>query len=286
MIGRQSKRVVCLDFARDRMAVVELADRSVVRWFSRPLADDSLQNGAPVDPAHLGTVLRQALGLAGVEARKARIALPDEAAVSRLLKLPSMPRRDLIRAMRYEAERHVPFPIERARWSWDMLRRGDDEIRVYLVAAWQDVVDLYAEVVRAAGLEAEVLEPRAIAVARAIDRDEALLVDAGRRRMHLTLYLGGQPVLVDEIASGSDLRDRREALGRLLQRAFRYQSTASGGSARLAPVLLAGDLETSGIELPVSGGAVTDVLNGNLPPAPRGFRVGGYLANLGLGMRA
>lgn len=285
MIGRPSRHVVCLDLGRDRMAVVELADKAVVRWFSRPLPDGALLNGAPADPAQLGGVLRQSLALAGVEGRRARIALPDEAAVSRMIKLPSMPRRDLVRAMRYEAERHVPFPINRARWSWDVFRRGTDEIRVYLVAAWQDVVDVYAEMARAAGLEPEVLEPRAIAVARAIDRDEALLVDAGRRRLHLTLYLGGQPVLVDEIASGTDLRDRREALSRLLQRAFRHQSDTSGGSARLAPVLLAGDLETSGIELPVSGGAVTDMLNGHLPAAPRGFRAGGYLANLGLGMR-
>jgi Tfp pilus assembly PilM family ATPase len=285
VIGRPSRHVVCLDLARDRMAVVELADRAVVRWFSRPLPDGALQNGAPVDPTHLGGMLRQSLALAGVEGRRARIALPDEAAVSRQIKLPPMPKRDLVRTMRYEAERHVPFPIQRARWSWDVLRRGEDEIRVYLVAAWQDVVDLYAEMARAAGLQPEVLEPRAIAVARAIGRDEALLVDASRRRVYLTLYQGGHPVLVDEMSSGADIRDRREALSRLLQRAFRHQSNTSGGSARLAPVLLAGDLETSGIELPVSGGAVSDVLNGNLPAGPRGFRAGGYLANLGLGMR-
>ncbi len=97
--------------------------------------------------------------------------------------------------------------------------------------------------------------------------------------------MGGRPAPVEEMAAGTDIRERREALGRLLQRAFRYQSTISGGPARLAPVLLAGDLETSGMDLPVSGGAVTDVLNGNLPAAPRGFRAGGYLANLGLGMR-
>lgn len=285
MMGRGSRHVVCVDLGRDRMAVVELADRAVVRWFSRPLAEGALQNGAPVDPTLLGGVLRQSLALAGVEGRRARIALPDEAAVSRMIKLPAMPRRDLVRTMRYEAERHVPFPIQRARWSWDVLRHGQDEIRVYLVAAWQDVVDLYAEMARAAGLEPEVLEPRAIAVARAIGRDEALLVDAGRRRLHLTLYVGGQPVLVDEIASGPDLRERREALSRLLQRAFRHQSSSSAGSARLAPVLLAGDLETSGMDLPVSGGAVSDVLNGHLPAGPPGFRPGGYLANLGLGMR-
>src|SRR5205807_2952452 len=142
--------------------------------------------------------------------------------------------KDLVRAMRYAAERSIPFPIDSARWSWDVVERGRDGIRIYLVAAWRDVVDHYAEAVRAAGLEPEVLEPRSIAVARAVNQEQAVLVDAGQYRVHLTLYSGGQPVMVDETPSGPSLPDRQEALDRLLQRALRYQSTSMSGPARLA----------------------------------------------------
>jgi hypothetical protein len=40
------------------------------------------------------------------------------------------------------------------------------------------------------------------------------------------------------------------------------------------------------VSLPVPGRPVSDVLNGQLPTAPRGFRPGAYLANLGLSMRS
>jgi hypothetical protein len=244
-----------------------------------------MRNGDAVEPSALGELVKHSLAFAGMEARSARMALPDEAAVSRLLTLPPMPRRDLLRAVHYAAERHIPFPLDRARWSWDVVEHSPEAIKVYVVAAWRDVVDRYAEVARSAGLEPGVLEPRSIAVARAVNQEYAVLVDGGQRRLHLTLMVGGQPALVDGATVGPEPHDRREALDRLLQRAFRYQS-GSGGPTRLAPVLFAGELETAGIQLPVAGGAVSEVLNGHLPAAPNGFPAGRFLANLGLAMRA
>jgi hypothetical protein len=54
----------------------------------------------------------------------------------------------------------------------------------------------------------------------------------------------------------------------------------------MAPVLLAGALETAQLTLPVAGGVVGSVLNGHLPSAPERFHAGSYLANLGLAMRS
>ncbi len=285
MIRHRSRRIVCLDFSRDQLTLVEVTEDGITAWGTRPLPEALLRNGDPVEPETLGELLRQSLALAGSQATRARMAIPDEATVSRHVTLPRMPRRELGRAMRFAAERHIPFPIDRACWSWDVIDEGPDRLRVYLVAAWRDVVEHYAQVARSAGLEPEVLEPRSVAVARAVDQDQALLVDAGARSVHLTLLVDGQPVFVDEQATGPGQDDQREVLDRLLQRAFRYQSTATRGTARLAPVLLAGDLETADVKLSVAGGPVTQVLNGQLPAAPPGFRAGGYLANLGLAMR-
>src|SRR5258708_6972581 len=82
---------------------------------------------------------------------------------------------------------------------------------------------------------------------------EALVLDAGARRLHATLLVTGQPSYVDEVVVGTVVHDLREALDRLLQRAYRHQSTASGSPGRLAPVLLAGDLEYAELSLPVAG---------------------------------
>ena len=284
-IARSRQPVVCLDFGRDQLTALEVMNGEVTRWVSRPLPDDALRNGDPILPGFVGEAVRQTLARAGIEARRARMALPDEATVSRHLTLPPMRRHHLARAMHFAAERNIPFPIDRARWAWDVVERRRDGISVYLVATWRDVVERYAEVARSAALEPEVLEPRALAVARALDQDQALLLDAGERRLQVTLLVGGQPTYVDDVVVGTVVSSRREALDRLLQRAYRHQSNVSGSPGRLALVLLAGDLEYAEVELPVEGRPVSEVLNGQLPVSPRGFRPGAYLANLGLSLR-
>lgn len=288
MIGRLTRGrqpVVCVDFGRDRLSAIEVAEGTVTRWITRPLPEDALRNGDPILPGYVGEAVRQSMARAGMQARRVRIALPDEATVSRQVTLPAMPDRDLVKAMHFVAEQHIPFPIGRARWAWDVVKRDRATITIYLVATWRDLVDRYAELAGAAGLEPEVLEPRSLAVARALDQDQALVLDAGDSRLHVTLLVGGQPTFVDEAEVGAAVPDEREALDRLLQRAYRHQSQVAGTPGRLAPVLLAGELEYADLELPVPGRPVSEVLNGQLPPAPQGFRPGGYLANLGLSMR-
>ncbi len=284
-IVHTKRPVVCLDLSRDRLTALEVAEGAVTRWTSRPLVEDALRNGDPMLPGYLAETMHDALAQAGIVARRARIALPDEATVSRQLTLPPMAWRDLARAMRFAAEKHIPFSIERARWAWDVIDRTSEGTVVYLVATWRDVVERYAEIARTAGLEPEVLEPRMLAVARALDQEQALVLDADQRRVHAMLVVTGQPTYVDEVVVGSVVQDRREALDRLLQRAYRYQSSTNGAAGRLAPVLLAGDLEHADLALPVVGRPVSDVLNGQLPGIPTGFQPGAYLANLGLSMR-
>jgi Tfp pilus assembly PilM family ATPase len=286
MIQRKNGGVVCVDLGPDHLSVLEVVAGVVTAWASRPLPAGLLFNGDPVEPAMLGDLVRQALGSAGIQGSRAHLTILDEATVSRHLTLPSMPRRELARAMRYQAELHIPFPITKSRWSWSASEPTPTGIQVYMVAAWRDVVDRYAAVATAAGLEPRLLEPRSVAVARTLDQDRALLVDARGTNLHLTLLVDGQPVLVDEQSFDPRDEDRREAMDRLLQRAFRYQSTLPEGAARMAPVLLAGELEVAPLDLPVRGTPVTQVLNGHLPQFPRGFQAGRYLANLGLALRA
>ncbi len=271
MIGH---RLVCLDLSPELLGAVEVRANVVTAWGSRRLAPSQSD---PPSPASLAEVLRELLATAGIGARRARMTLPDAATVSRTLVLPPMPDRDLARAMRYEAERHLPFPIGQVRWSWDLLERRVDAVIVYLVATWGDVADRWAEAARLAGLWPEVLEPRSLALVRALDRDQAVLLERRGTLLHLTVVQHRRPALVDRAPwAGGDA-----GLEQLLHRAFRHQSLAG----RLPPVLLAGELDGEHLPVPVPALPVGEVLDGHLPAAPPAFRAGAHLAELGLAMR-
>ncbi|HLH71421.1 MAG TPA: pilus assembly protein PilM [Candidatus Dormibacteraeota bacterium] len=295
--ARERRGLVCLDLGGGRLRAVEIAEGRVTAWASRELHPGLLREGGPGEVHRLAGWVRELMAEAGIGARRARLALLDEAAVSRTVSLPPMPPRDLVRAMRYAAERHLPFPLHRASWSWDVVERSPSGERVYLVAAWVDVVARYEQMARAAGLQAEVLEPRSVAVARALGQDEVVLLEGGPGHLHLTLILEGCPALVAEASVGPTDRQRREAVERLLQQAYRHQATAATPGptlaapprpslpGRLAPLVVAGDLEAVELDLPVPAVRATELLEGRLA-SPAGFPAGAYVAGIGLGLRS
>jgi Tfp pilus assembly PilM family ATPase len=275
---------VCLDFGVERLSVLEVAHGKVTAWGDRTLPRGYVRSGDIDDPAAIGAVVKETLAGAGIKARRARLALPDEAVVIRFVKLPSMRRGELGRAMSFAIERESPFPLERACWSWDVAGADRGQTVVCVALAWRDVVERWTAALRLAGLVEESVEPRSMALARCLDSAPALVLDASPRLVQLTLLEPRRPPLVDSlqlIAGGPDLT---QALERLMQRADRHL-TNHGASSVDAPLVLAGDLETASLEWTVPVRPASAVLNGHGPVRPPGLPAGGQLANLGSAMR-
>jgi hypothetical protein len=280
MIG--SEPFVCLDFSLDRLAAVEVLDGQVVKWTVQPLAAGSLRGGDPVDPKELGAQFKSALVRAGITAKKARIAISDDAAVVRVVEVPNIPKRHMAGAIRYLSEQETPFPPGRASLAWDVVERHQNVTRVYLAAAWKDVVQRLADAARGAGLDPKIIEPRSLAVLRAVGRDQVFVLDAAEKLARLTYVSRGETPFTDQVPILGD--GKWEAASLMLRRALRGQRGAT------PPVLLAGELE-GGANRPesailgVSADPASAALNGHGPGRPAGLPGGALLAPLGLSIR-
>ena len=282
-MARRSRPVICIDFVLDQLRVIEIRDGEIIRHFVRPLPAGSLRSGDPVDPQVIGIELQQAMRSVGMEGVDARLALPDEAAVGKIIELPRMPDRHLRKAVAYAVERELPFPAERAAWSWEVVARDETTIAVYLVGAWRDVVDRVIEVAGSAGLTPTVVEPRAIAVARALGMARVTLLEASGSQLHLTQVSPSQAPYVDVGMFPSARQDAVASIERLIQRSNRRQMGVH--DLEPAPVVLAGDLEGVSLHLSVPDCPLSTVLNGHSPDRPTGMHAAHHLASLGLAMR-
>jgi len=275
-------RLVCLDLSLDRLAAVEVAEGRVVRWTVQPLTAGSLRGGDPVDSDQLASELRSALAQARIGAKKARVAISDDAAVVRVIDIPRIPKRHMAGAIRYLSEQETPFPQGRASLTWDIVERRQDAVRVYLAAAWRDVVHRLADVVRAAGLDPQVIEPRSLAIIRAVGQEQAIVLDAGEAVARLSYVSRTETPFTDQVPVLGD--GEWVAANVMLGRALR------GHRGEAPPVLLAGGLEASAgspesAVLGVSATPASSVLNGNGPVRRAGMPGGALLAPLGLAIR-
>jgi len=242
----------------------------------------SLRGGDPMDPKQLAAQFKTALARAGITARKARIVISDDAAVVRVVEVPRIPKRHMAGAIRYLSEQETPFPPGRASLAWDVIERRQNTVRVYLAAAWKDVVQRLVDTAKAAGLDPQVIEPRSLAVNRAIGREQAIVIDAGETLASLTYVSRTETPFADQVPVLGD--GKWEAANLMLRRALR------GNRGEAPPVLLAGELEAEANEpeaamLGVAAYPASTALNGHGPIRPPGIPGGALLGALGLAMR-
>lgn len=273
--------LVCLDMSFDRLTGIEVVSDTVSRWFNQPLPPGAMHLGDPQDPERIGAALKQTLSALGINSSRARIAIGDDAAVSRVVEVPRMPARHLRQAVHFLASKELPIPTERACWTWDVLREGDRNTTVLLVAAWQDLVDRLVDTGRVAGLEVEVIEPRAIAIARAVGVERAVVVEAWAARLQATLVHRGGVGRVEQATVTA--ASASEAAAELVQRMFSHDARVND-AVTLSTVLLAADATVDLLPSLDSARDVVESLNGH-PLRPHDFPARWFLPHLGLAMR-
>lgn len=89
----------------------------------------------------LGGALEAEFRARGLTGRGIRLGLDRKLAVVKTIELPSTAGADLDAMLRFELERHVPFPPEDMRFDWTALPPAEGHCRALVVACEQPVVD-------------------------------------------------------------------------------------------------------------------------------------------------
>ncbi len=203
-----SSAVKVLEFHRDR-------DDLVVTGFARmDVANDSNRADA------IGECIRR--GKFG--SKRAATSVAGKAVITRFLTMMRMSREELQRAVAFEAEKYIPWPLEESQL--DAVSLGDlpssepgaqAEMRVLLVAAKRSYVSDHAQMLIDQGLVPLVVDVDALAIATAFELHERVsgspppsgavaLVDIGSGKTTINILSGGSSRFVREIdVAGSDM---------------------------------------------------------------------------------
>ncbi len=181
-----TKTVVGLDIEPGYVAAVETKAGKVTidRAATAQLAPGVVRDGEVVDVETLATVLRS-LFAENKLGKRVRIGVANPRIVMRTLDLPPLAAaKDIASATRFQAQEHIPMPLEQAvleHHSLGIVETADGpRTRVVLVAARRDMIDRVLEAVRRAGLRPQGIDLSAFAMIRALHTPE---------RVEPTLYM-------------------------------------------------------------------------------------------------
>ncbi len=107
------------------------------------------------DAAAVSAALRQVLEETGARRKYVTVIVPDAAARVFLLDFDSLPQRDrdILPILRFRLRKMLPFAVDDANVSYQVLSRSSDQVRTLVVAIPTPVLAEYESAVRAAGFE-------------------------------------------------------------------------------------------------------------------------------------
>lgn len=216
-IGSQGVKVVQLDNDRGRA-------RLVTYGYEVTPSSGVLSDVTKRDRATTVAALKAVLARARVSTTKAVGALPSFSVFSSMLTLPKLPKQELEEAIRWEAKKVIPLPIEdmildskvidvwgvgdaqHAAASAGVIQEEKKEtIHVFVTAAPKTLVEQYVGIFRDVGLELLSLETEILATARALifgDTAPVMLIDIGASTTTVAVIVDQIPVLSRSIEFG------------------------------------------------------------------------------------
>ncbi|MCH7224514.1 Amuc_1101 family PilM-like pilus complex protein [Haloferula sp. A504] len=145
-------------------------------------------------PAQIRAAISELVGRLGLKG-KARYAISGQSVFIRFVKLPPLDDDNIEQLVTFEAQQHVPFPLEEVVWDYEILESGGEK-EVVIVAIKGEALEEINEGVDDAGLGTAEVDVSPMALYNAFraaypDIDEpVLLIDVGAKTSDL-LYIEG-----------------------------------------------------------------------------------------------
>jgi type IV pilus assembly protein PilM len=175
---RKRAPVVGLDIEAGTVAAVEVTHNgsaNLGRTGISPLPPGTMKDGEIVDGSALAETLKEFFAELKLP-REVRVGVANQRVVVRTLRLPNIEGEDeLESAIRFQAQDHIPMPLERAVLDFRVIARqvgeGGSQMDVVVAAARREMVDSLVDALRKAGLKPVGIDVAAFGMIRALDRE-------------------------------------------------------------------------------------------------------------------
>ena len=216
-MGRFRTQAVGLDIDRGAVKAVQVAggagNSTLQHVGYRRLPPGAVAEGEVADHDLLASEIREFWSTHSFKGKDVMLGVANQRVVVRLLDFPRMDADDLASAIGYEAQDHIPMPMDDAVMDYTVLgpqEEGSDLDRILIVAAQKDMIYRYTSAVRAAGLRPVGIDVKGLSLLRSTlpdtlfeDESAILLLDIGTELTNLVITQGGNPTLTRFIQGGS-----------------------------------------------------------------------------------
>jgi Tfp pilus assembly PilM family ATPase len=196
---------VALSTESGTLRVLRSFGQRVIGWGSVPLPPGVIRGGTVADASLLGDVLGETFAQLRLPRRRVSGAVSGLRASIVLLELPWVKEHELEEVVADEAGRALGVTTDDSYLFWQRLSGHRRERFVYVVAVPREPLLSTLEAYQAGGLHLEELDLKPLALARAVNQRDAIVVNIESDSLDVVIVVDDLPVLCRSLALPADL---------------------------------------------------------------------------------
>lgn len=178
-----------------------------------PLPPEAIVDGSIMNQTAVVDAVRELIASQKIKQKDVAVSVSGHSVILRKINLPVMTREELDESIQWEAEQYIPFDINDVNIDVSILNDHNDQgqMDVLLVAAKKDMINDYINVVREAGLMAQVVDVDSFAVQNAFEINYNLpvgetvaLINVGASVVNINVVHSGISAFTRDIAQGGN----------------------------------------------------------------------------------
>ena len=280
-------------FIRDtNINLLVMKGRQVEKWASSPLEPGLVSQGLIVDEDRVAEMVRQLFKQEKAAMNNVITALSGHDSLYRIITLPDVPEAVLPEAVRREAKRTIPTPLEEVYFSYQSVPAMRGERRVFLATFPRNSVDALVRTLRKAGVRPYIMDLAPLALCRIPDVPRAIIVNARLDHLEVMVVADRLPQVIRRLSLPGEVESLEEKLPLIAEEFNRTVTFYNSGHLETpldatVPVFICGDIA----EAPDTWQSLVGEkgYSASLLPspveAPEGFNTDQFMVNMGLALK-
>lgn len=212
-----TSKITTLNFEGNTIRILSLRGDQVQAWKTIQLPSEHMSQGLIHHPPAAAKQLSSALEKIEVSTRKVITAVTDQRSVHRLLVLPAIDDKLLDETIQRKAKQEFAIPIDEVDLSWRIVNRAKNKYQIYVLAVPRQIIDRQVATLKAAGLKAEKMEAKPLALMKVVNHRQGLIINLEPYSMAVIIVVSGIPVIVRTVPLESGDLSKEAKLDLLIQ---------------------------------------------------------------------
>jgi type IV pilus assembly protein PilM len=287
-----AKRAITLFIRDTAINLLVMKAGQVEKWGSLPLEPGLVSQGLVVDEEQVASKVKQLFKETGAKTNKVTVALSGHDSLYRIITLPELPEAVIPEAVRREAQRTIPTPLEEVYYSYQRIPSPKGESRLFLATFPRNMVDTLIRTLHQADIKPYVLDLAPLALCRIPDVPRAIIIDARLEHLDVMVLADRLPQVIRTLSLPGETGSLEEKIPSIAEEfirtvAFYNSSHLENPLDSTVPVFVCGDLA----EAPKSWGSLAGPAGYSVSPLspslelPDGFSANEFMVNIGLAFK-